>query len=179
MRLKKYHAVEKLIIKIRALEHVLYLYEFEHLKHFIEGSVRASVQARVGYHNSRNWMEMLPSGKTHFDRCCKLLKNEAIIFADDLNKIRELVNYRNDIAHEIQHVTLDIIKQHKWGRWKEISDLREAIAWRMFQRQRYIFSSTTHGFFENASHALVEEIERMKSRARKIHAKNPRRIRLD
>ncbi len=90
-------ALEKNILKYRALQIVLLLHQVESLKSFVLGSIRATDKER------------LPSGtKKLFPKVWAKLVKEDIITEEESKDIQQIIDIRNQIGHSIHSLVLDI-----------------------------------------------------------------------
>src|SRR5262249_60171051 len=88
-------ALERNILKYRALEMVIILFTAEDLKNFV-------VEAAQHAYNSRDpsGRGCIPEGaKNPYKKACDVLVSDDILSYVESDEIRRLVNYRNDIAH--------------------------------------------------------------------------------
>ncbi len=100
----KLPALEKNILKYRALQMVLLLHQVESLKAFVLGSIRASDRIRSG-----RYTPMLPDGtKKIFKKVWEILVKEEIITEVASNDIQNIIALRNDIGHSIHDIVMDI-----------------------------------------------------------------------
>ena len=100
----KLPALEKNILKYRALQMVLLLHQVESLKAFVLGSIRASDSLRKGRHEA-----MLPEGTTKiFKKAWGILVKEGIITETESSDIQDIIDLRNDIGHSIHNLVMDI-----------------------------------------------------------------------
>jgi hypothetical protein len=97
-------ALECNILKYRALEVVIILFTAEDLKNFVV----ETVQHGYGFRGPSRQNIIPESAKNPYKKACDVLVSDGILSQGESDEIRRLVNYRNDIAHRIQQLTLDI-----------------------------------------------------------------------
>lgn len=99
----KITALEKNILKYRALQMILLLYEVESFKSFVLGSIRST--DRFLTEKERR----LPEGtKKIFIKIWALLVEEDIITQEESEDIQNIIEIRNEIGHSIHNLVLDI-----------------------------------------------------------------------
>lgn len=100
----KLPALEKNILKYRALQMILLLHQVESLKAFVLGSIRASDRFRKG-----RCEPMLPDGtKKIFKKVWRILVKEGIITETESNDLQGIIDLRNNIGHSIHNLVMDI-----------------------------------------------------------------------
>lgn len=92
-------ALEKNILIYRALQMALFLFHAEDLKRTLVGSVGAKMR--------REKEENLEGGKLLIKIFQRLVR-EGILTQSESTELQNLIEYRNQIAHEIHHLTGDI-----------------------------------------------------------------------
>ncbi len=98
----KIAALEKNILKYRALQMVLLLHQVESLKSFVLGSIRST--DRLTQKEQR-----LPEGtKKLFIKVWALLVSEGIITEEESEDIQNIIEIRNEIGHSIHNLVSDI-----------------------------------------------------------------------
>lgn len=96
-------ALERNLLKLRALEMILVLFYVEDLRNLVIASIQATDSiahpdaGRLG-----------PGTKNLQQRAWEILVEERVISARDSSEIQELISYRNLIAHQVHQLTADI-----------------------------------------------------------------------
>ena len=101
-------ALERSILKYRALEMILAIFYCEHLKR----KMKKVVDSNAGFRKSTNIRgkkagQRRTGGMTG-KRVMRLLQEWRLINEDEAEAIRELVDFRNVIAHEVQSAVSDV-----------------------------------------------------------------------
>jgi uncharacterized protein YutE (UPF0331/DUF86 family) len=113
-------ALERNILKYRALEMVIILFEVENLKKF----VLAAVQATDSFRDPSK--EQIPKGaKDQYKKAWAALVADGILTQSESSEIQRLVNYRNTIGHRIYELTFDLSRERIA---QELQEFREEIA---------------------------------------------------
>lgn len=100
----KLRALEKNILKYRALQMVLLLYQVESLKRFVVGSIQSTDSLPSGHHKPR-----LPPGKKGMvKKAWKILVDEGVITTAESLDIQRIISIRNQIGHSIHDLVTDI-----------------------------------------------------------------------
>jgi hypothetical protein len=100
----KLRALEKNILKYRALQMILLLHQVESLKSFVIGSIRAS--DKFSYRDQKP--RLLTGQKKIFKKAWAILVDEGIITEQDSNDIQRIIDVRNQIGHSIHDLVTDI-----------------------------------------------------------------------
>jgi uncharacterized protein YutE (UPF0331/DUF86 family) len=164
------YALEKNILKYRAFEMVLVLFYIEDLKSFILHSIDAS--DRVTGRTQR-----IPEGtKNRLPKAFKILVDDGVITQAESDEIQRLIEYRNEIGHRIQELTVDVgtseiaktmrdlkgVKYDHYAR-KKLKAFRKELPRRM--QGRYVLSlSNREQMFEAAEATYEQEISRLSKR---------------
>lgn len=99
-------ALEKNILKYRALQMVLLLNQVEALRSFLIGSIRGTDRVRA---LTSKAPERLSQGtKNPLKNALAILIEEQIISASDRDDIEKIVNIRNDVGHAMHRLLEDI-----------------------------------------------------------------------
>lgn len=185
-------ALEKNILKYRALEMTIILFHAESLKRFIVNSIRATDEL---HHKFDKRPQRLPVGtKKVTQKAFKILVQDGILTQDESNELQDLIIYRNDIAHRIHQLTADIVNPGRpEDRLKRLEFKYRYDAIGKFEhyrnkiergvQSRYIISlSLDRAFFETAERTYKEELRRLNKkitrqfeiRKRQIESQNAR-----
>jgi hypothetical protein len=106
MRPGRLRALEKNILKYRAVEMVLILFHIEDLKSFVLTAIRGN-DALDALDDDRP--ARLPKGvKNLYQKAWAILVHDGILTSADKVEIERLIDYRNQLAHRIQELTADI-----------------------------------------------------------------------
>jgi hypothetical protein len=95
-------ALERNILKYRAFEMMLTLYYAEEIKRFLVNTMKASDHFREPE------KKRFPKGVPHYRAVLDKIFEEGHITAAQRDEIIQIVDYRNDIAHELQKMTFDV-----------------------------------------------------------------------
>jgi hypothetical protein len=96
-------ALERNLLKYRALEMMVVLFQVEHLREFVLDSIRATDRFR----RPRN-PRIPPDAKKVYEKAWAILVADGILTQAESDEIQGLVDYRNIIAHEIQWLVCDV-----------------------------------------------------------------------
>jgi hypothetical protein len=100
---RTFAALEKNILKYRAIQMILLLHQVESLKSFVLGSIRSTDRLVL------EEKQRLPDGtKKLFIKVWAILVNEGIITKEESEDIQNIVEIRNEIGHSIHNLVLDI-----------------------------------------------------------------------
>jgi hypothetical protein len=95
-------ALERNVLKYRAFEMMLTLYYAEEIKRFLVNMIKATDHFLDDA--KKRFPKGVPNYRAVTDRICK----EGLITTAPRDEIVQIVNYRNNIAHELQKMTFDI-----------------------------------------------------------------------
>jgi hypothetical protein len=95
-------ALERNILKYRAFEMMLTLYYAEEIKQFLVNTMKATDRFREPS------KKRFPKGVPHYRAVVEKICEEGNITAAQRDEIIKIVDYRNDIAHELQEMTFDV-----------------------------------------------------------------------
>lgn len=99
-------ALEKNIIKFRAIQSVLAIYYTEKLKRDIISAVSGPLRIDV------NPFRFVDPPRIGFKKAMKIWVDEGVITQEEATKIRRLTDYRNDLAHEFHKMNTDLSMLH-------------------------------------------------------------------
>ena len=100
----KLPALEKNVLKYRALQMVLLLHEVESLRSFLIGSIRGT-----DTFPSRQGAERIPAGtRGPLQRAFGILVAEAILTVEESNDLQAIVELRNKVGHTVHELVQDI-----------------------------------------------------------------------
>jgi hypothetical protein len=162
MKARRLPALEKNVLKYRALQMVLMLHEFESLKRFIINSLRASDEI--------SGTSRLPVGcKKPLETALDLLVVEKIIEPHEKLNLLEFGTFRNRIGHEVHSLVADVTAP---DRFSKASCLHDYWALTHLERLRtkisngmgacFVLVCSLDSFiFEPAELAFKEELERL------------------
>jgi hypothetical protein len=162
------NTIEKNVIKIRALEHYLYLHEIEAFRGLISSIIDSNMKAE------QNSDMNISSPASKFDKKLRCFVKWNVISQEEYVEIVSLINYRNDIAHQGRLVITDSLgRRHDHGAIERIRHFRHIMLDRMWQQNRrrehfYIFVITADYHFREVVKAIEEEIRRLKARTDKL-----------
>jgi hypothetical protein len=167
-------ALERNILKYRALEMVMILFHVENLKEFVLNSLRITDEFRD------KDKRRIPNGtKKVYEKVWLALVSDGILTQTESDEVQRFVDYRNDIGHRIQLLTCDLSRSPvaedylRWGgkavkydydALKRLKYFREKIA-RGIQSKYIMSVSPDYLLFEAAEKTYERELRRL---ARKI-----------
>ena len=103
----KLPALEKNILKYRALQMVLLLHEVETFRYFLLGTIRGTDRFRKLLR--LGGAEQLPQGtKDPMKKALALMVEESILTEAESADIQKIIDLRNDIGHRVHEVVEDI-----------------------------------------------------------------------
>jgi hypothetical protein len=112
-RMRTYHpkgrllpALERNILKYRALEMIIILFEVEHLREFVVAAVQATDELR-----DPSQPRIPKTAKNKYERAWVALVADEIITKAESDEIQQLVSYRNDIGHRVHELTYDLSRE--------------------------------------------------------------------
>lgn len=94
------------VLKLRALEMVLVLFYVENLKDFIISSVKVTKRLRKIIDSTKSTTN--EEKQISFKEAHELLISEGVITQEESLQLREMIDYRNTIGHEIHRITIDV-----------------------------------------------------------------------
>ena len=160
-------ALEKNILKFRALQMVLLLHQVETLRTFVLGSIRATDKAKPAA------AHRLPAGaKRPLERALAILVTEDIITPAESADIQSIIDLRNKIGHAIHHLVADISAPSSLRSRALIYDYyalnlfeqHRAKIWKGMARKFILLASLREGMFEEAESTYKEELDRLRRR---------------
>lgn len=154
-------ALEQNILKYRAFEMLLMLFHVEDFKAFVYSSLPE--QQRQEF-----------DGKKKYQKTWAFLVTNGIITQPESDEIQSLIDYRNDIAHEIHKLTYDLSREpvvpyfrelnnvkYDYKALKKLKQYREKIS-RGYQSKSYIFLASLEPLlFEAAEKTYQQELHRL------------------
>jgi hypothetical protein len=161
-------ALEKNILKYRAIQMILLLHQVEFLRIFIIESIRQSDEI------TKTATDRLSVGiKNPMEKAMAILVQEDILTKSESEDFQSIVEHRNQIAHKIHEAVEDISSQHQYlNRRKQVYDYyaldrfekyREKITAGMMKK--FILKLNFRDLsFERAEAAYKEELSRLQKR---------------
>jgi hypothetical protein len=176
-------ALERNILKYRAFEMVLMLYYAEEMKRFVIGLIDSSDSFR-----DDDKRRVHPGVKLDFKGAMDALFKEGVVSDDERKEIKKLVDFRNDIAHQMPQLTFDIsrstfireTRQFMESRYdhdalRRIKLLRRELSDRA--QSKFVFRSSYDPIlFESAEKTYEAEIKRLRAKIDKQYAVRKRKI---
>lgn len=160
-------ALEKNILKYRALEMALSLFYAQSLKNLIIESLHTTDKLLNHNRFSKDTNKPL-------QKALKILLEENILTETETQEIKNLIDYRNDIAHHMEQMTKDIkhpnelFDGHEFIRQKYNYDIPKKLQFykrkieKGFQAHYYVVNiSLDTYFFEHAEQTYMEEMGRL------------------
>ncbi|HFP9406109.1 TPA: hypothetical protein ACHOZF_003710 [Raoultella planticola] len=168
--------LESDVLKLRALEMVLVLFYVENLKDFIISSIKVTKSLRKildSKEPTANSNEQIGFKEAH-----ELLILEGVITQEESLQLREMIDYRNTIGHEIHRITIDVgaysnlakydlpngqkIANYNCSAVQHIQDLRNKVERKMMEKSFCFELSFDTLAFNAAEQTYLKEIKRLK-----------------
>lgn len=177
----KLPALEKNIMKYRALQMVLLLHQVESLRSFVIGSIRAS--DKLATYTSRP--VLLPEGtKRPMEKAFQILVSKAIITEKESEDLQSIIKLRNQIGHKIHELVSDISAPKTLRMGDQIYDYfaldrfecyRDKISKGMMKH--FVLSvSFRNRSFEQAEATYKEELNRLHKRIERQYEKRKKSL---
>jgi hypothetical protein len=156
-------ALEKNILKYRALEMTMVLFHTESLKNFVVGSISATDNL---YGRDR----LKVAKENPHKRAWEILVTDGVITRAESDDIQKLIDYRNDIGHRVHLLVCDLSRKRSlrghFGSFKkdydyEALDRLKALRTKIEEglRSKYVMQlSLSHDLFEDAERVFMDEI---------------------
>lgn len=166
----KLKALEKNILKYRALQMILLLHEMESLRKFIIGSIR-STDNLMGSIDGRS--KELPEGtKEPLKTALEILVEKQIISEDESADIQEINEIRNTIGHAVHNLLDDISYPGPCSPQRKVYDYSALDRLERYRAkierelgESYVMLLSLSGVsFEQAELTYKEELARLKNR---------------
>lgn len=174
-KVKLLPALERNILKLRALQMSLVLFHVEHLKRFVIGSLQAT-DTVLGTNR-------FPDGKKPLERAWAIVVEEGILTAEESEQIQELIDYRNDIAHKFHVMTVDLSNEkfaqdrvrvqgfrYDYFALNRVRRISKKVT-EGFQSKFVMLAGLDHAMFADQEHALDHELKLLSRRIDKQYAK--------
>lgn len=163
-------ALEKNILKYRALQMILLLHEMESLRTFIIGSIRSTDNI---FGAMKGIPKELPEGaKRPLQKALNLLVSKGILSNEESEDIQEINEIRNTIGHSIHNLVNDITcpdtrlmecKEYDYHALTRLEAYREKIE-KGLQKSHVMLISFDGVAFEQAELTYKEELSRLKKK---------------
>lgn len=183
-RLKKLPSLEKNILKYRAFEMLLVVFEIEELRRFVVDSIRGTDAILKNEHR------LPPQAKPRdlMERVWCVVKNHGILDDEECEDVQRMFAYRNTIAHRIHEMTADISEFARRGGAKLPFDGYDYAALEKIRRykhkiyegfrQRFILSTSLNRlYFEPAERVFEDELTSLRKRIDKQWNERTRAVR--
>ncbi len=171
-------ALERNILKFRALEMVMVLFHIESLKSFVLQSIRVTDKDRI------------PEGvKKPYSKMWEVLVEERVITAAERDELERLIDYRNQIAHDVESLLGDLSPigqdyinwrgvKYDYQALKKIRFYREKIE-RGMNKKYWLIVSPDALLFEAAERTYQQELDSLHKRiSRQIAVRKEKHKRL-
>jgi hypothetical protein len=170
----KLPALEKNILKYRALQMILLLHQAESLRALVIGSIRSTDSPPFAENEGR-----LPPGiKRPLEKALAVLVAEGILNAAESDDVQAIVELRNGVAHAIHELVADVSAPRSLGSKSPVYDY-DALA-RIERYRKRITTGMMKRFvlqlnfrdlsFEQAEATYKEELARLRSRIDRQYA---------
>lgn len=166
------------VLKLRALEMVLVLFYVENLKDFIISSVKVTKRLREIIDSTKSTTN--EEKQISFKEAHELLISEGVITQEESLQLREMIDYRNTIGHEIHRITIDVgayanlaeydlpnghkIAKYNYSAIQHIQNLRKIIERKMMENSFCFELSFDTLAFNAAEQTYLKEIKRLKKK---------------
>lgn len=168
-------ALERTVLKLRAMEMVLILYYVEDLKRQVVSAIR-NTDSLLKY-KSRE--ERIPEGTSKvYKKAWAALVEDGVITHEESKEIRKLIDYRNAIAHAMHDVTGDVstdpvvmgIVENSGSRYNSealdrVRQLRKKVLGRL-SKVYVVTLGSDNLLFSAAQQTYEDELTRLKKRVR-------------
>lgn len=166
-------ALERNVLKYRALEMVMVLFRSEELKRFVLNTIQTTDRSRKRFDTTTKERIPLDAAKVYKKAWAALVADE-ILTQSESNEVQSLIDYRNTIAHRVQSLTGDISGgqlardfRKLWGVRYDYNALKKlkhyhAKIERGFLSKGYVFLATLEGIgFEAAEKTYEDELRHL------------------
>ncbi|MGB8663623.1 MAG: hypothetical protein WCD24_02520 [Serratia inhibens] len=166
------------VLKLRALEMVLVLFYVENLKDFIISSVKVTKRLRKIIDSTKPTTN--DKKQFSFKEAHELLISEGVITQEESLQLREMIDYRNTIGHEIHRITIDVgaysnlaehdlpnghkIAKYNYSAVQHIQNLRKTVQRKMMENSFCFELSFDTLAFSAAEQTYLKEIKRLKKK---------------
>ena len=170
--------LESDVLKLRALEMVLVIFYVENLKDFIISSVRVTKRLRKILDSKKPTTS--DKEQISFKEAHKLLILEGVITQEESLQLREMIDYRNTIGHEIHRITIDVgayshlakydlpnghkIAKYNYSAVQHVQDLRNKVERKMMEKSFCFDLSFDTLAFNAAEQTYLKEIKRLRKK---------------
>lgn len=179
-------ALERNMLKLRAIQMVLVVFYAEELKRKVLGLIQATDGLRVQLQSDGSGHERVPKGaKNPVDKALNALINDGAITPVEKTEIVSLIDYRNVIGHRVHELVadlstepyvrdifkfgLDCIKEFDYGAVERLQQFHRRIDG-LYRTHHYVMAFSANGLmFEAAERTFLTEIKRLKHKIRGLH----------
>jgi hypothetical protein len=134
-KVKLLSAKERNILKYRSLQIMLYLFHVEDLKRFILGSLKAT-----------NIIHGISNEKLKLDDYLNMIVKDDVITHDEKKELISLIDFRNDISHEIHKMVNDLGDTAMYQMPTEEDGVKENYQYGALFRVKYLSQKIRNGF---------------------------------
>lgn len=178
-------ALERTILKLRAMEMVLVMFYAEELKRGVLDKIQATDDLMAKLNDDEALLERVPKGtKNPVDKALNALVADKAISAKDKDEIVKLIDYRNAIGHQLHNLLLDLSTERvareilvygpdhlpKYD-YDAVQRLRHFLKLLdgLYRTHHYVTTMNYNGMvFRSAEKALLSEIKRLRRRIDKL-----------
>ena len=176
-------ALEQNILKYRAFEMILFIFYAEDLKEFAISTIQATDSCMMRLSRSEDDQSSERIGlhtKKKLKTALDIFVTDGILTSKECREIRELVDFRNDIAHRLHDMTYDLARlgiaddiRHFYGVKYNYEYLRKVRAYRHELSRRtqskYVVSLSFNSLlFEGAAKTYDDELKRLGRKIRRL-----------
>jgi hypothetical protein len=103
---KNLPALERNVLKYRSIEMLLVLFKAEHIKSFIIDTLITTEEFRSLHRNVEP--KITRTTKRVFQKALEILIDDQVLSIQDADLLKEIIDYRNNIAHDLHALTADL-----------------------------------------------------------------------
>jgi len=180
-------ALERNMLKLRAMQMVLVMFYAEELKRKVLGLVQNTERLMAKLQPDGSVHERVPKGtKNPVDKALNALVDDGAITPDEKIEIVSLIDYRNDIGHRVHELVADLstkrfardlsefgadrIKEFDYGAVERLQHFHQRLGG-LYRTHHYVMPLSGNGLmFSAAEQTFLSEIERLKRKISRLHA---------
>lgn len=181
----KLPALERSIVKLRAMEMILVLFYAEELKRGVLNRIQTTDQWKCRLLENESHEERAPKGKKNpVDKALNALVADRAITLADKKEIVELIDYRNAIGHQMHNLVVDLspeqiartrvayaadrFPKYNYGAVKRLQHFLDLLGG-LYRTHHYVMEVNFDGLiFEFAEKTFLAEIKRLNRKISKL-----------
>lgn len=175
-------ALERCMVRHRALEFVLILHHAEELKRSVIDTVATQKDWRRRFRNDGDQAAPVKPGK-QLSRAFDWLVGEGVLTADERAHMVALIDRRNEVAHHLDQVTADLSTERRVREWLDyypdrkthdhetldaLRAARRLLSDRMIAHSHVLTLDFRGMFFETTERVLTADLKALDRRIRKL-----------